>query len=1482
MSKKRANRNNKKVLKALKQKRSTYNIGGYRQRFNEFEPLLPSKIPSNKLEAVKQAPSGQFGVEAAVASPAQASQTQTPSAGANLIQQNFGEPFVPSAEMQQELQKLQQAQAAALQGQPPQAQGKSSEKELGIVSNQQPQQISAAQREQVQKVQAEAQKVSNSPEYQRLLKEYENTKGDPKIREQLESMVQPFVDQQEAIMSQQTPFAQAQSAGLAQQAATSPATTTDTGNTQMGRMTNQNSGSGFYRPDPSEAPVDEEYDPTKDTTTGGGTTGGGTSTPDPVVDTTERQRRIAETATRVEDAAAGTGTVPKADVVKTGQGFDYQKMDDTLANMKAFKDGTAKATFNPQTGMYTLEASGTTTEQTPQQMAALAGVSLDDFMGIDPSLQTSKDDIEEISARSATTAPDDITAQGISTTTAGVTKADLKKGFSLSSFNDDIRQGVSKKFGTSVQAVKNKNGTFSLVRKDGSVAQTYPNSASMARDIGLNANTYMQKGAIDAAQVTAAKAGDLSATTAAQGSDPDKASVTEISSLTDKAVAATAPTDEELKKLEAGTTTFAERDEDYAAAATDGTASSVDMPKVPLLDAEGNAVRNADGTVVMVDASPEVATREAKQISDEDASTLLERVSDSQITLEDTVDINTGEVIKGIPSFDRQQVQQKDSEGNPVFDDQGNPVMITRGRTAQVGEAASRVKTELGDAPSADLQGREAITGTAAQGDASQIGGIPTAAAASMQAVTGTERTAAAADMMAIVADLPDEITAAISEDPATVQAQIDTGADPQVTAAVAALPQEALVSVQMEQLLAGMEDGKTPAWARPAVAAIEQNLAQRGLEASTVGRDALFNAIIQSALPIANSNAQALQQRAAQNLSNEQQANLATSQNQMQVRMANLANQQTAASQTAQMSQQIKVQQGQFRQEARITSEQQEQQTALANFQAAQQQASQESSQRQQAALANLDAGTRSDLANLQALNAAESQNLTAEQQSRLASYNAQVNRTMRQAELKQDMEKANLSAEMQMKLANLTEENVASRDTMTAENQEELANLNVLVDFKKTNATLGQQMDLANLNAEQQMNLANLAERAATDAANFTADERRELQRLTTYTSMMSQNAELRQRAELARLSAAEKVELANLAAQNQADSESMTAQNVASLQKYEKKMQAAQVNAQLANQMGLANLSNEQEAAMFNAQTEANMDITKFNADQQVELANAKFMQTMSMQNLSNQQQAAMQNATAMAALDLATVDQRTKLAVTNAQNFLQMDLANLNNRQQATVLDQQMKQQRLLSDQAATNAANQFNATSENQTNQFVASMEANMSQFNASQANALSQFNASEANRASALEAENALKADSINAELGAKVAMFDQELQFRTDSWNAANAQAVEQSNVEWRRKSNTLDTAAQNAANQQSASFAFNMSQTAQAQLWQELRDQATFDQQSSESGKDRALNLLNSALGNDVFLKAKDTSALGIQRTKIFSLIQDILNDV
>jgi len=182
-------------------------------------------------------------------------------------------------------------------------------------------------------------------------------------------------------------------------------------------------------------------------------------------------------------------------------------------------------------------------------------------------------------------------------------------------------------------------------------------------------------------------------------------------------------------------------------------------------------------------------------------------------------------------------------------------------RTAQVAEAATRIAQELGTAPSKDAATREAITSDGvAKGDAAQIGGVPTFEAASRQAVTKEARKTAAADMMEVVGEIPPEVTAAVLEDPATVEAQIDT-APVNVQAAVAALPKEALVSTQMEGLLAGMEEGKTPLWARPAVDAVNQMMAQRGLSASTVGRDALFNAIIQSALPIAQSNATALQQ---------------------------------------------------------------------------------------------------------------------------------------------------------------------------------------------------------------------------------------------------------------------------------------------------------------------------------------------------------------------------------------------------------------------------------------------------------------------------------------------------------------------------------------------------------------------------------------------------------------------------------------------
>lgn len=109
------------------------------------------------------------------------------------------------------------------------------------------------------------------------------------------------------------------------------------------------------------------------------------------------------------------------------------------------------------------------------------------------------------------------------------------------------------------------------------------------------------------------------------------------------------------------------------------------------------------------------------------------------------------------------------------------------------------------------------------------------------------------------------------------------------------------LVSEQLAELTIGLESGNIPLWARGAVASVDRQLQKRGLSRSSIGQAELTNVILQTALPIAQANAQALQRRselnltnaqqiAVQNLSNEQQANMLSAQNQQQVLLSDQA----------------------------------------------------------------------------------------------------------------------------------------------------------------------------------------------------------------------------------------------------------------------------------------------------------------------------------------------------------------------------------------------------------------------------------------------------------------------------------------------------------------------------------------------------------------------------------------------------------------
>jgi hypothetical protein len=674
---------------------------------------------------------------------------------------------------------------------------------------------------------------------------------------------------------------------------------------------------------------------------------------------------------------------------------------------------------------------------------------------------------------------------------------------------------------------------------------------------------------------------------------------------------------------------------------------------------------------------------------------------------------------------------------------QRSPDPFDKSPDSLVNQVSFRSTVDVSPTPEAEAADREKIIGTKARDrDAAEIINTLGFEAAQRRTVTGTAAKNTAAKMIAAVAEIPPEISEAIVEDPAIVTAQIDS--EPvEVQAAVAALPTEALVSSQMESLLGGMEDGEVPMWARPAVQSVNNMLVRRGLSSSSVGRDALFNSIIQSAMPMAQSNAQALQARAAQNLSNEQQANITQSTQSMQMRLANLANRQTSESQTAQMAQQMKTMQSQFRQDAVMTTAQFQQQTRTQDL-ANRQEAAKMTAQNDQAMRAqNLGNEQQIELAEMQYMNATESENMSAEQQGRMMEFQTAADFLSKNAGFKQQMELANLNNDQQMRLANLSALNQAAADQMSADQQTELANLNT--------------------------------------------------------------------------------------------------------------KMQTNLTSAKIAESMGVAQLNVDQQRAVTNASVNANIDLTKFSAEQQVALTNSKFMQSMTMADFNAEQQAAMQNATALATMDMANADQRTKLAITNAQSFLTRDMANLSNRQQAVILDQQMEQQRLLSDQAAKNSAKQFNAQSQNQADQFNANLAATMSQFNASQANAMEQFNTQETNRQAAIEAGNQLQADIATAQLDVEVQKFNEQSDLQRDQWNAANAQAIEQSNVQWRRQANTADTAAANAANQQNVQNAYNISALDQTQLWQQLRDEAAYVRQAYENNEQREAQLIATAIGNE-----------------------------
>jgi hypothetical protein len=259
---------------------------------------------------------------------------------------------------------------------------------------------------------------------------------------------------------------------------------------------------------------------------------------------------------------------------------------------------------------------------------------------------------------------------------------------------------------------------------------------------------------------------------------------------------------------------------------------------------------------------------------------------------------------------------------------------------------------------------------------------------------------------------------------------------------------------------------------------------------------------------------------------------------------------------------------------------------------------------------------------------------------------------------------------------------------------------------------------------------------------------------------------------------------------------------------------------VSAQM-QQRGLG-ASSMAAAAITQAITEAGIPIAA---------ADAQTYARMELTNLNNKQQTALRNAMTYAAMDTANLNVAATVAATNSKSFLAIDAQNLTQSQQANMLDFQSQVQKLTTDQAQINAAQQFNAKSQNQSDEFFTELGTQIENSNVTRKAAMEQFNADQANAS----------------------ARFVAQLEDSRDKFNANMAGQIDQSNANWRRVINTENTALQNETNRLNAQNLLGLSVQAQNQVWQRYRDEASWVLSRTESATQRAHQYAMQAQSND-----------------------------
>lgn len=322
------------------------------------------------------------------------------------------------------------------------------------------------------------------------------------------------------------------------------------------------------------------------------------------------------------------------------------------------------------------------------------------------------------------------------------------------------------------------------------------------------------------------------------------------------------------------------------------------------------------------------------------------------------------------------------------------------------------------------------------------------------------------------------------------------------IEAATATPSQKATVQGQLEGLMTQFEGGQTPAWAAGAMRNAQAMLAQRGLGASSMAGQAVIQAAMESALPIAQADASTFAQFEAQNLSNRQQTAL-------------FAAQQRAAFLQQDFDQGF---------QTRVLNAAKISDIANMNFTAEQNIALENSRAVNSMNLANLDARQGMVMAQAAALSNLDMANLNNRQQAAVQNAQAFLQMDMANLDNRQQAEMFRAQSVVQALFTDQAAENAARQFNAASKNQTD-----------QFFADLGSRVSMFNSEQKNAMAQFNAGEANATERFNSQLEAQRKQFNANNALVIAQANAQWRQN-----------ITLTNTAAQNEANAEKAKTMN------------------------------------------------------------------------------------------------------------------------------------------------------------------------------------------------------------------------------------------------------------------------------------------------------------------------------------------------